>query len=612
MTASQASSFFIDHASTARRGVAGARALVFGLAALGASSATAQSDLRWLSPCLSNPATCDSNVSLPAGSFARKAMLPADVDRDGDVDVLSVGPGLALLRNHMILNGAPGFGQFTPYPGAFGIGLNNIEDGVLADFDLDGDLDLAVVQTLGPAPLTGDVRILVNSALPNQVTGPLFADSASLGWIAHPVMAFPLRAVAAGDFDGDGDPDLVVAGPNGVRMFRNDVIGGTAARTLVDVTGSRVNGVTGDLNDVAVADVDNDGDKDLVIAGGTVSGSNAATAIRSIALNPGPTGQFVVTPLTASAISVASAVEAADLNGDGKIDLAFGHRVLFDFSTNNWTDGELMIFMHGASAAGYNAPQVLVGPYACTDLAAGDIDEDGLVDLVMSCQTEEATVAPAPLQGRTRLFSRTTTGAAFADVTLGRVDDDAFVDGNSSLNPSHGGCVGLADLDLDLDLDVMVGHQEASYPGVFQNFRWQLDVARGVAHQYFPGLGSDAVDTYQWDVPYVMTCDPSGSAATPGYLRSGMVFVSFAPPTHLAATPYGYPTVSSYVTGPLVVWVTPDSSATFNLALGPCDTAIFLALQGSTLYAQAGIVADRPAPAAQLIRLTGVVQTTLQ
>ena len=73
---------------------------------------------------------------------------------------------------------------------------------------------------------------------------------------------------------------------------------------------------TADSNDIAAGDLDRDGDQDLVVVS---EGSSLTNTIIDLYLNDG-TGRFTHT--TATGGHGAQRVAVADLNGDGKVDLA--------------------------------------------------------------------------------------------------------------------------------------------------------------------------------------------------------------------------------------------------------------------------------------------------
>jgi hypothetical protein len=121
--------------------------------------------------------------------------------------------------------------------------------------------------------------------------------------------------VAAADLDGDGKPDLAVANYDGntVSVLRNRGDGTFAAK--VDYpTGSGP-------RSIAVMDLNGDGKLDLAVANGrSPVVADAASPTVSVLLNNGD-GTFAARVDLATG-SHAWSVAAADLDGDGKPDLA--------------------------------------------------------------------------------------------------------------------------------------------------------------------------------------------------------------------------------------------------------------------------------------------------
>ncbi|MEM7806664.1 MAG: FG-GAP-like repeat-containing protein [Planctomycetota bacterium] len=161
---------------------------------------------------------------------------------------------------------------------------------------------------------------------------------------------------AAGDLDGDGDLDLVVAfeASDNVGVYFNDGFGSFSAFGFFPAGDS--------VENVTLADFDGDGDLDV-----------AATAVLddavSILFNA---GNGLLGPLTSYAVGDApESIVAADFDGDGDIDVA---------TANEFTDDVTVLLNQGdgtfAPAVSYAAGD------GAFDLAAGDVDGDGDFDLI--------------------------------------------------------------------------------------------------------------------------------------------------------------------------------------------------------------------------------------
>ena len=189
-----------------------------------------------------------------AGEDAAAVFL--DVDGDGDADLFvargsnDFDPGSELNGDRLYLN--DGKGGFTPAPEGSLPPDTLIGSAVCAaDFDRDGDLDLFVGTRLKAwqYPLSEGSRLLLNDG-----TGK-FTDASS----RLPGETLITSALAV-DLDQDGWIDLLTTSEWGpVSWHRND------KGTFKDVTpDSGLAEVTGFWNSLTAADIDHDGDLDLV------------------------------------------------------------------------------------------------------------------------------------------------------------------------------------------------------------------------------------------------------------------------------------------------------------------------------------------------------------
>ncbi len=269
------------------------------------------------------------------GNFTADAV-PADVDGDGDLDILTANgrhwaqPDFVYfnLGNGRMLDAKPiGLGRSASY---------TIQPG---DFDLDGDIDVAVVRDNLPAQIYA-----------NDGTGNFTLSGELQGSGGH------ARGAVLLDIEGDGYLDLIITRRAGADLlFRGQgELNFSAAEELTGSDGASTN--------AAAADLDNDGDMDVVVA--------RRDSQPSLVLVNNGKGQLIAQVLAGSTGDHRK-VTLGDFNGDGIVDIVLGK-----------VDGGLALFLAGPKLA-FDAPR----PFGRTDsvtksLAAGDLDQDGDIDLV--------------------------------------------------------------------------------------------------------------------------------------------------------------------------------------------------------------------------------------
>lgn len=169
-----------------------------------------------------------------------------DFDNDGDQDILLIGDTGGALFSDIYLNDDNTYARANlPLEGLFSGSAD------LVDFDNDGDLDIS---------LTGfdmyfDPRFTLYENLGDGSVTPYYTSMEGIA----------VSAVDWGDYDNDGDLDVIMAGKNAscgsslAKVYRND------DGYFVTESGAQLSGLI--RCGAAWADYDNDGDLDFILSG---------------------------------------------------------------------------------------------------------------------------------------------------------------------------------------------------------------------------------------------------------------------------------------------------------------------------------------------------------
>ncbi len=328
-------------------------------------------------------------------THATKGTLAADIDNDGDMDILSAH----LWHDKVLLYKNDGNGNFDTlqYIGAY-FPDDDISGFCVADLDNDGDQDVIAVyanvssfyayiawymnigndtfdapQYIGGAnsPISsirivdmegdGDLDVLAALKGDERIVWYDNDGNGNFGTEYHiiDINADGVINLRSTDLDNDGDADVlaVFGADNKIAWYENDGNGNFGSQQIITT------GAIGAL-DVYAADLDNDGDADVISASYT---DNKIAWYE----NDG-NGNFGAQQVITSGAYGASSVYAADLDNDGDMDVLSAskgdHKVAWYENDGN---GNFDVYPIGSTK-----------PYGTVSVYAADLDNDGDVDVL--------------------------------------------------------------------------------------------------------------------------------------------------------------------------------------------------------------------------------------
>jgi hypothetical protein len=351
-------------------------------------------------------------AGLAAAGFYSHGVAVADYDRDGRQDLLVTGyGGLALYRNDG--------GRFVEVTGTAGIGAATVGDGrpawstsaAWADFDGDGDADLYVCRYVDWSfanhprcsyhdPTLSDIcppksfEPLPDSLYRNNGDGTFTDVAAEVGLLTRESLdAMKGLGVIVADVNDDRRPDIYVANDTTANLLflnrgdRFEEVAATAGLARDD------RGVTNGSMGLAVGDPFGSGRPAIFV-------TNYQHELPALYRNDGD-GFFTfasrssgVAAVGLSLVGFGTAITDLDRDGWEDIVIANGHVIRHPVGT---TIAQPPALLRNRGKGRFEVVTEQGGPYFRSShhgrgLAAGDLDDDGRVDLVISNVNEPAAV----------------------------------------------------------------------------------------------------------------------------------------------------------------------------------------------------------------------------
>jgi hypothetical protein len=336
------------------------------------------------------------------------ALHTVDFDHDGDIDILGS------LNNVLTIYKNDGIGNFSIMV-TYTLGLSTTIRPFPEDMDADGDMDIVCFYTTSAPAFQGKIVWFANTG------AGTFAPEQIINNNSSDLIGTSLTQAA--DLDGDGDKDIIIGYPNYSKIAWLKNTGNNIFNPPVTITTSAPG-----LSSITTSDLDGDGDKDII---STIATDNQVAWYKNV----DGLGVFTDENILVSNATASNTVLITDINNDNTNDIIY-------------TGTNEIGLMSNTGGAVFGSQQLITNKaYGVRSIILADIDGDGKQDLVSASQSDEKVAWYKSLDGN---------GSFGRQVVIARLSE--------SVNNVYPG-----DFDGDNDIDLLVNSQNDAKLTWFEN-----------------------------------------------------------------------------------------------------------------------------------------------
>ena len=240
------------------------------------------------------------------------------------------------------------------------------------------------------------------------------------------------------------------AAPSATVAASSAPIGSAFAGAWVDVTADTIGETAEYTNGVTLADLDADGDTDILFAnGGGYEAPEEPEPSRVFFNNGDGTFEEATQAVFGDLVGITRVIKVADLDADGGNDILLG--------TNYGSQSQLLLSSDNVTWTNATADHLPQVELSVGDLELGDVDADGDLDVMLAHRGNDGS--PFQTTGITQLWLNDGT-AHFTDVTADQMPD---------VEIGFSWDLDLVDVDNDWDLDALVSCKVCDGSRLFTN-----------------------------------------------------------------------------------------------------------------------------------------------